>query len=461
MGRRLLLINPVNPNRSGLTGDHSVRFPPLGLGIVAALTTGDYEIEILDENFDGFRYKEADLVALSSFTSQITRAYEIAGIYRERQIPTAIGGVHASMLPEEAGQYVDTVVVGEAESTWPQFIQDFENGRPERIYREDRTAHAKISAARHDLFHPKYVFDSIQTARGCPMDCDFCSVSAFNGRRYRQRDVEDVLEELEGISRRFIYFVDDNLYGYGGRATERAISLFTGIVRRGIRKQWFSQASVNFSDDDAVLERAAKSGCRMILLGVEAETDSALEDAGKTLNRRYLNHYEEVFRRINSHGIAVYGSFIFGLERDTPESLRQRSKFIRDSAVDAMQITLMTPLPGTRFFERLRDENRLLYTDFPEDWARYDMTEVVFDPLLMTPDELFTALCGAGMELYNHATLWQKYLRTLLNTRDFTTAQWAYFTNLNYHNAAADLYAKRVAPNFWQHRAPRFRAAHG
>lgn len=281
------------------------------------------------------------------------------------------------------------------------------------------------------------------------MDCDFCSVTAFNGHDYRQRDIEDVLEELQGIQKKFIYFVDDNLYGYGANAAKRAIALFDGIAGRGIKKQWFSQASVNIADVDEVIGWAARSGCRMVLLGIEAESDSALEDAGKKLNRKFLDRYEDIFRRINSHGIAVFGSFIYGMERDTPESLRQRSKFIRDSDVDAMQITLMTPLPGTRLFQRLQDEGRLLYTNFPDDWARYDMTEVVFKPLLMTPEELFKGLCDAGMMLYNHATLWDKYLRTLSNTGDLTTAWWAYSTNLNYHTAAVCLYAQRAWPGLW------------
>jgi radical SAM superfamily enzyme YgiQ (UPF0313 family) len=450
MGKRLLLINPVNSNRAGLTVNHTGLFPPLGLGIVAALTPSDWCIEILDENFERFHFKEADLVGLSSFTAQITRAYEIAGIFREKNVYTVIGGIHASMMPDEALQYVDTVVIGEAESTWQRFIHDFENGQPRPAYREDRAAQTKISRARHDLFHPNYVFDSIQTARGCPMDCNFCSVTTFNGHNYRQRDIEDVLDELESIQKRFVYFVDDNLYGYGTNAAERAVALFNGITGRGIKKQWFSQASVNIADVDEVIGRAARSGCRMVLLGIEAERDSALEDAGKKLNRKFLDHYEDIFRRINSYGIAIFGSFIYGMERDTPESLRQRSKFIRDSDIDAMQITLMTPLPGTRLFQRLQDEGRLLYTNFPDDWARYDMTEVVFKPLLMTPEELFKGFCDAGMMLYNHAALWDKYLRTLSNTGNLATAWWAYYTNLNYHNAAVCLYVQRAWPSFWQ-----------
>jgi radical SAM superfamily enzyme YgiQ (UPF0313 family) len=444
MRKKLILINPVNPRRSGLNINPSGLFPPLGLGIVAALTPSDWDVEILDENFEKFRYKEADLVGLTSFTASITRAYEIASLYREKGIPTVVGGIHASMLPKEALQYVDSVIIGEAESTWPRFIKDFENGETKRMYREDRTAQAGISRARHDLFHPYYILGSIQTARGCPMDCDFCSVTTFNGGRYRQRDVEDVLDELESIPHKMLYFVDDNLYGYGAYASRRAIDLFKGIIDRGIKKNWISQASINFAEDDRVLEYAAKSGCRLIFLGLEAENDIALRDAGKKLNLKFLDRYENVFRRIHSHGIAVLGSFIYGMEHDTPDTLSLRTEYILNSDVDAIQMSLMTPLPGTRLFQKLRDQGRLLYTHFPDDWDRYDMTEVVFKPLLMEPQELFDAWCDGGIAIYNHASLWYKYTKTLITTQNLVTAMWAYSANLNYHNAGASVYLQRI-----------------
>lgn len=447
MSKKLILVNPVNPNRTGLSITPGGRFPPLGLGVVAALTHDDWNIKILDENFEPFQFEEADLVGISSFTSQINRAYEIASIYHEKGIPTVIGGIHASMLPEEALKYVDTVAIGEAESTWPKIIEDFENGILKRIYREDRSAGKKISGARHDLFHPKYIFGSVQTARGCPMDCNFCSVTPFNGGQYRQRDIKDVLDELETIPQPYVYFVDDNIYGYGKHIDERAIALFDGIVKRGIQKQWLSQASINFADSEAVVAGAARSGCRMILIGIEAESDNALKDAGKKLNIKFLDRYRTVFRRINSCGIAVLGSFIYGMEHDTIESMRKRTRYIFDNCIDAMQISIMTPLPGTRLFQQLQDQGRLLYIDFPNDWARYDMTEVVFKPLMMSPEELYNGFSEASITLYNQITLCYKYYETLRHTKDLKTARWAYNANLNYHNAAVGLYLQRNMPS--------------
>ncbi|MBN2035133.1 MAG: B12-binding domain-containing radical SAM protein [Chitinispirillaceae bacterium] len=443
MPKKILLINPVNPSRRGLTNSHVVVIPPLGLGIVAALTGPDWDLDILDENFDRFTYQDADLVAFSAFTPAAPRAYEIASLYRSMGIPTVIGGIHASMLPHEALRFVDTVAIGEAESTWPAILEDFSSGKLRRIYREDPARSTPINGARHDLFHSRYIMDAVQTARGCPMDCNFCSVTTFNGRAYRQRAVEAVLDELEAVPRNNLYLVDDNIYGYGPGARERALSLFRGIKQRGIRKDWMSQASINFVDNEDVLEAAAESGCRLIFLGLEASEDEALMDVNKRLNMRYVDRYEEAFRTFHKHGIAVFGGFIYGMESDTPESLARRTEFIRTSGVDAAQVSVMTPLPGTRLYARFEKECRLLYTDYPHDWTRYDMIEVVFKPKLMTPAELTAAFCDTGFVNYNPVQLLMKCFSTLSATKKAAPAWWSFSASLNYLCVGAVNYVQR------------------
>jgi len=437
MKKKLLLVNPVNPSRVGLTVNRSSRFQPLGLGIIAALSPSDWKVEIADENFAPFEFQNADLVGLTAFTANITRAYEISSRYRKRGVPTILGGIHSSMCQEEASKYADAVVVGEAESVWPQVISDFESGRLQEVYKGDFVDLQGIPQPRRDLFHPGYLFGSVQTSRGCPMNCDFCSVTIFNGSRYRKRPVEKVLDELQTVPQKMVFFVDDNIIGYGKGDEERAIALFKGMVERGIEKEWFCQASVNFANNEEVLECAAESGCRRVFLGLEAENKDALEKVNKRMNLKMgVDAYAETFRRINRHGIAVLGAFIYGLDGDTPEKLRQRTDYILKSSIDVMQVTFLTPLPGTRSFNRLREEGRLLYTDFPSDWVHYDMSEVTYNALSMNREELTKIMQESTCRLYDPWTMRRKFMKTWLATRSMRTAMWAYTSNKNYRNVA-------------------------
>ncbi len=237
-----------------------------------------------------------------------------------------MGGIHASTCTEEALRFVEAVVVGEAETAWPQVVADVEAGQLRQVYRGEWADLAGLPRPRRDLFHPGYMFASVQTSRGCPMDCEFCSVTAFNGRRYRRRPPEEVLDELETIPQKMLFFVDDNIIGYGRESREQALAIFRGMVERKMDKWWFCQASLNFADDEDVLRWAGRAGCTMVFLGLEAEEVDALAEVKKRLNlRRGVESYEEAFRRIHRAGIAVLGAFIFGMDGDTPEKLRHRA----------------------------------------------------------------------------------------------------------------------------------------
>jgi radical SAM superfamily enzyme YgiQ (UPF0313 family) len=438
-GRRtLLLVNPVNPVRTGLTVNRSSRFPPLGLGIVAAQTPSPWRVELADENWQPFVYRDADLVGITAFTASAPRAYEIAALYRARGVPVVMGGIHVSMCPDEALRFVDAVVIGEAERTWPQVLADVESGRLQKAYRGAWPDLAGLPQPRRDLFHHDYLFASVQTSRGCPMDCEFCSVTAFNGRRYRRRPTEEVLEEISTISQKKLFFVDDNIIGYGPRSRDEALALFQGMVRRRLDKRWFCQASINFADDDEILYWAARAGCKMVFLGLEAEEVDALAVLNKRLNlRRGVESYNRAFQRIHRAGIAVLGAFIFGMDGDTLEKLHRRTDYMIQSGVDVMQVTYLTPLPGTCLFRRLRDEGRLLYTDVPPDWERYDMTEVVHRPSDMAPAALAHAMDAANRRIYAWPVLLRKALRTLRATRNPAAMLFAWGSNLNYRAVAA------------------------
>ena len=433
--KRLLLINPVDTVRGGLTNSESSRFPPLGLGIIAALTPEDeYETVLIDENFESFEYMPADLVGITAFTAAAPRAYEIASLYRENGIPVVMGGIHASMMTEEALRYVDCVVVGEAEPVWPVLLRDFSGGMLKPVYESPLIDLKNMPVPKREIFDPRYPIVTVQTSRGCPMDCSFCSVTPFNGRKFRQRPVEEVLDELESIEHQYIFFIDDNIIGHSRAHKERALRLFRGMVDRGLDKRWFCQSSMNFGEDDELLRWARKAGCRMVFLGIESPDNNELAEVDKNLNRKI--NYKQVLRSINRNKIAVLGAFINGTDHETGASLKCKADYILKNRIDVIQATILTPLPGTRLFDRLLSENRLLFTDFPEDWKRYDMTELTYR-LQNLSGERFSILHGENTRrFYSRKNLLKMFFRTAVATKSLECAFWAYNSNANYRAAA-------------------------
>ena len=431
--KRLLLINPVNQGSKGLVCDPSSSFMPLGLGIIAALTPEHWEIDFIDESFEQFSPKQATLVGITAFTTNAPRAYEIAAICRAKGIYTVMGGIHASLMTEEVMQYVDTVITGEAEAVWPAFLSDFEAGKPGPLYHGGIAPVNLIPHVRRDIFKYSYVNDLIQTSRGCPMGCDFCSVTQLCGKQYRERDIEDVLDEMEQTTRPLLFIVDDHLVNNNKQGRERAIRLFKGMVDRGIKKLWLGQASMNFADDEEVLYWAARSGCTLILLGVEAETTEALTDVKKRLNlKRGVDSYENAFKRIHKHGIAILGAMIFGMESDGRKELMDRRDFIIKSGIDAIQASILTPLPGTGLFNRMKNENRIVLNHFPDDWKYYHFMHATTGTSKMTRDELQETMEEVWWSMYNKDNIRKMMFRTIWKTRNLKAAYWVYGANHNY-----------------------------
>ena len=445
--KTLLLVNPANKSGRGFIVNRDTRYQPLSLGIIAALTPRNWKVKIIDENFRNFRYYEADLVGFTAFSSTVSRAYELAKIYRDLGVPTVIGGIHVSMCPDEAAEFVDSVVIGEAESVWPQVIEDFENKTLKRIYQGIFTDLIQSPKPKRELFHPGYVFASVQTTRGCPMNCDFCSVTAFNGSHYRYRPIEEVINEMAEIPQRNIFILDDNIVGNTQKAQSRAIELFKAMIDRGIKKDWIGQASLNVADNEEVLKYAAKSGCRMLFIGIESEREDQLVGANKRLNVKMgVNSYDDVFRKMHKYGISVIAGFIFGWENDTFERIDHRVKFTRECLADSIQATLLTPLPGTRLFERMKREGTLVLNNFPEDWKHYGYESLVFKPTTMDRKEMQDYIFTKFDKVYEPLFLKKRMLKTWWRTGSFITAYWSYMSNWNYRSMAFGLIKK---PRNW------------
>ncbi|MFH0976127.1 MAG: radical SAM protein [Spirochaetota bacterium] len=419
--KKLLLINPVG-RRSGILLSRSATFPPLSLACVAAVTPDNWEIKIIDENFDKFEFEEADLVGITAFTSNITRAYEIAGLYRARNIKVIMGGIHASMLPDEILQYADSVLVGEAEGIWGQVIDDLENNTLADRYLGPQLNLSEVNInPRHDLLHPAYFWHSVQTSRGCPFDCHFCSVSRYLGQKFRQRNIDSVLNELEGIKGKYFTFVDDNLIGYSEENYKRAIKLLEGMLGRNIRKKWWMQTSINASTNERIIELAAQSGCMFVFIGFETMKAEMLKNMRKGINLKVgIENYKRVIDAFHKYGIAVLGAFIIGNDYESSFYYKEFADFLVDLGVDIIQITMLTPLPGTGLMDQLVAEDRLIHKNFPEDWDKYRFSYVVHQPKGTNLDTIYIGCNYIKKHIYSFPTYQYRLVKSLFSLKNLT-----------------------------------------
>ena len=437
MHRKLLLINPVQNPMLSLGTVTPIRVPPISLSYLAALTPPDWEIRIVDENVEPLILEDADFVGITAYTSNSPRAYEVSEHYRQRGIKTVIGGVHASMLPDEAMRFADSVVVGEAESIWSQVLNDFDSNDLKRCYRGEHIFLENLVKQRRDLlnYDKYYVKGHVETARGCPNDCEFCSVTALYGRKYRQRPVEDVLDELETIESKNLFFLDDNILGYGRQAEERATQLFRGMVERGLNKRWACQVGIDFADNPNLLRLAKNAGCLAAFIGFESLNEESLQSMHKARNLRMgVSNYAEVVKRIRDHGILVSGAFVFGSDGDKKDVFDRTAEFVLKSKMDGAQFSILTPLPGTRLYARLKHEGRLLRTNYPDDWRYYGFTRAVFRPMHMMPDELEDGVTQVYRYTDSILASLKRSFQATIRARSLYAGAFVYLYNRGFHS---------------------------
>ena len=379
---RLYLINPRNPlvcltDVSENRWNRYRVWKPLGLLTLAALTPPEWEITVFDENVRAPDYgslPRPDLVGVTAFTSQANRAYEVAAEFRGRGVPVVMGGIHATMCTEEAMARVDSVVTKEAEPVWAQVLADARQGALRPLYEGAHAEMNDVPPARHDLLNGDYACGSIQTTRGCPLNCSFCSVTAFNGFRYRQRPVADVVREFATIREKLVLVVDDNLIGTSRANVARAKDLFRAMIQAKLRKRWVAQVTINIADDEELLALAAKAGCAGVFIGFESATTAGLKEVGKKFNLTSGRDFAASVRRIQRHRILVVGSFIMGLDTDEPGIGRRIVEAANRYGVDILNTLYLTPLPGTRLWDEHAAQGRIVADRFPEDWRHYTLT---------------------------------------------------------------------------------------
>lgn len=394
---------------------------PLGLLVLAGLTPDEWDITIIDENLEVPEYGELsrpDMVGLTAFTSQAPRAYEIAALFRGWNVPVVMGGIHATMCPDEAMQRVDAVVKGEAESVWARVLADCRKGALGTMYEGERLDLANVPAARHDLLPRGYHFGSIQTSRGCPLACSFCSVTTFNGGKFRRRPIENVIQEFRMIKERDILVVDDNFIGTRKEHIAYAKTLLRAMIAAKLRKRWIAQVTINMADDQELLSLAHKAGCIGVFIGFESISAKGLKEVSKKFTIREEASTVKSVKRLQKHRISVLGSFILGLDEDTRGSGEHIARAALAYGIDILNVMILTPLPGTRLWKTMEAEGRLIDGEFPQDWKYFTLTFPVTRYRNLSWAEIIAEREHCCRTFYSYATILRRVVRSILHRRN-------------------------------------------
>lgn len=406
MKKSVRRITLIRPNMGGHRASDAMT--PLSLGILSALTPKDIEVSLHDERLEALPEGDSpDLAAITVETFTARRAYQIADQYRKRGVPVVLGGYHPTFLPGEAAQHADAVVTGDAEGVWETVLSDARAGQLQPFYRGTGERPLADYAIDRGIFAGKRYnpIQLIQATRGCRFSCDFCSIRAFYPGTVRRRELSGLVEEIESLNRRqLFFFVDDNLFA----EREHLLALLAAIRPLGIR--WACQVSIDVARDETLLEKMAEAGCLLALIGFESLNAQNLRQMGKAWNRA-SGGYLEVVERFHKLGIAVYGTFVFGYDEDTTETIRACLDFALAARLELANFNPLTPMPGSRLYERLFSEGRLL---FPTWWLdpAYRYGDPIFIPRKMTPE----AFAEEAFRLKEAFYTWPSMVRRFLGS---------------------------------------------
>jgi radical SAM superfamily enzyme YgiQ (UPF0313 family) len=374
---KILLISPcVCPETKTPTG---LMIPQLALHILKGLTPSEHSVKLVEEENETIDCDEdCDLVGISCMTANAPRAYELATEFRRRGKKVVIGGVHPTILPQEAAAYADSVVVGEAEGAWEKVLDDFKNNALQPMYNEPPPSLERYVPMNHRKTSRKRLFDvvPIMTTRGCPYSCDFCCVSDLYGKKIRHAPIANVVRDIEESGHRIFIFLDDNIIGEPAYAKK----LFAAI--KPFKIKWVGQASVSFVHDVELMKLAADSGCAALFFGLESVSVTQLKTMRKSI--KDIEKMGEAVKKVKGLGIHFHASFVFGFDGDTPAIFPDTLEFMQKNKISTASYNILTPYPGTKVYRQFREEGRLL----TDNWKYYDHSTVVFRPKNMTPYEL-------------------------------------------------------------------------
>jgi radical SAM superfamily enzyme YgiQ (UPF0313 family) len=399
MTMRILLIVPKS-NFPDVT-PRWLRIPQLTLPILKGLTPPEHEVLTVEEEFERLPLDDRwDVVGITAMTANALRAYEVASIYRHNGTRVILGGIHPSVLPDEAAKFGDAVVVGEAENVWQQVLYDVKRNQLKKFYYNSQPdlsdSPLPVRPRMRHIFELPSLIMPIMASRGCPYDCEFCCVHKVYGRKQRHMPIKNIVEDIKRTGSRHIMFLDDNLGG------ERPFTMQLITAIKPLKVSWYGQVSVRFILDDELFDAAVRSGLEAVFVGFESIELAANKRMHKSLPSIEL--YKKAIERCRSSGVILHASFVFGMDEETPYVFERTLEFLLHNSVPSISPCILTPYPGTPLFERLMGERRILHTN----WSYYDHTTVCYQPKNMEPEELAEKYLEFRKSFFSFASIIQR-----------------------------------------------------
>lgn len=434
---KILLIQPTPYDQHGnLVKKNRLYFVGLALPLLAALTPKEFDVEICYETIEDVPFDtDADLIGISSMGHAVMRTIDIAEKFRSLGKTVILGGYMVSLMPEEAQKYADSVMIGDAEETWEEMLNDYKKGKLKKVYYK-KLKELKTPLPRYEMLLDKKIgnFLPVQAGRGCPKTCSFCSVYCLYKGQYLKREIPDVIRDIKKIKelgfKQFL-LLDDNIFSN----RDYAIKLCSEIKK--LKMKWMTQCSIDISKDEELLDIIAESGCYVLSFGLESISKESL----KSMNKGWANpdKYSEQIKIIHKHGIDISTEMVVGADGDTLESIKETAKFITNNKIAVPRFYILTPIPGTKYFDEMQEQDRIYNVDI----YSYNSCEAVHIPKNMTPEELTEAYWELYNEVYSIKNIVKRTLFTRsIIKRPFNTIFY-FFVNLFYRRQIK----KGIVPN--------------
>ncbi len=400
-------------------------YPIITLPHMAAITPKKYDVKIINENYENIDFNtNVDLIGITCYTMTAPRVYEIADEFRKRGKKVVLGGYHPTAMPNEALQHADSIILGMAEASWPKLLEDAEKGKLKRIYAKDTNYDiADIPPMRRDLIKHNPLLGAIQTTRGCVNKCEFCAISSFCEHGIKQRPIKNVIEEIKQMPNKIFIIHDPHLTTNRKYAKE----LFRQMIKNKFNKKWVANGTSNvlLKADEEFLDLARKAGCVEWFVGFESVSQAALDGIKKTHNK--VEDFEKMIKRVHKYNMTIQGGIIFGFDEDTSDIFDTTIQKINELDMDAIEINILTPYPGTPLFKRLDEAERII----TKDWSKYNQVEIVYEPKNMTVKELYEGTRKVAKECYSWPNIIKRNLK-IIKTAGMIGSLLPAGTNINF-----------------------------